>query len=196
MGIDRITYRSAQLCEELSIKPSTLRKWALLLQDAGHKFRHDAHGRRIYDDADLALMREFQKLKAINGATVTSAAKDAVSTLNSRQSVRTAPDIAGENLPAIPNEDLLLALQKLSQDNEEIKQDYRQLKQDYTELLQILKETHGIVARLEQYEENKELALHQSLAAIEENTRKKDVAEVAPVKRSWLDKLMGRNGAE
>ncbi|WP_214738359.1 MerR family transcriptional regulator [Exiguobacterium sp. s162] len=189
MGIDRTTYKSAQLCDELQIKPSTLRKWALLLQDAGHKFRHDTHGRRIYDDADLALMREFQKLKAMGGATVTSAAKDAVSTLNSRQSVRTATDIAGENLPAIPNEDLLLALQKLSQDNEE-------LKRQNAEQLQLMNSMSERIARLEQYEENKELALQQSLAAIEENTRKKDVAEVAPTKRSWLDKLMGRNGAE
>lgn len=189
MGIDRITYRSAQLCDELQIKPSTLRKWALLLQDAGHKFRHDAHGRRIYDDADLALMREYQKLKAINGATVTSAAKDAVSTLNSRQSVRTAPDIAGENLPAIPNEDLLLALQKLAQE-------IRQRDEKIERLESKLDDVYEIVALLKQNEENKELALQQSLAAIEENTRKKDVAEVAPVKRSWLDKLMGRNGAE
>lgn len=189
MGIDRTTYKSAELCDELQIKPSTLRKWALLLQDAGHKFRHDTHGRRIYDDADLALMREFQKLKAMGGATVTSAARDAVSTLNSRQSVRTAPDIAGENLPVIPNEDLLLALQKLSQDNEE-------LKRQNAEQLQLMNSMSERIARLEQYEENKELALQQSLAAIEENTRKKDVAEVAPTKRSWIDKLLGRGDSE
>ncbi|WP_230872779.1 hypothetical protein [Exiguobacterium sp. SRB7LM] len=92
-------------------------------------------------------------------------------------------------MPAIPNEDLLLALQKLSQDNEE-------LKRQNAEQLQLMNSMSERIARLEQYEENKELALQQSLAAIEENTRKKDVAEVAPVKRSWLDKLMGRNGAD
>lgn len=185
MGIDRITYKSAELCDELQIKPSTLRKWALLLQDAGHKFRHDAHGRRIYDDADLALMREYQKLKAINGATVTSAAKDAVSTLNSRQSVRTAPDVASDNLPAIPNEDLLLALQKLSQDNEE-------LKRQNAEQLDVMNAILERIALLEQREKDRQDAEEQRLLAIEEPINSEDVADVAPTKRSWLDRLMGR----
>lgn len=185
MGIDRITYKSAELCDELQIKPSTLRKWALLLQDAGHKFRHDAHGRRIYDDADLALMREYQKLKAINGATVTSAAKDAVSTLNSRQSVRTAPDIAGDNLPAISGDELIFALQKLAQDNEE-------LKKQNAEQLDVMNAILERIALLEQREKDRQDAEEQRLLAIEEPINSEDVADVAPVKRSWLDKLMGR----
>lgn len=189
MGIDRITYKSAELCEELSIKPSTLRKWALLLQDAGHKFRHDAHGRRIYDDADLALMREYQKLKAINGATVTSAAKDAVATLNSRQSVRTATDVAGDNLPAIPNEELLLALQKLAQE-------IRQRDEKIERLESKLDDVYEIVARIEQRDKDRQSAEEQRLLTNQQPNDSEDVAEVAPTKRSWLDKLMGRNGAE
>lgn len=185
MGIDRITYKSADLCDELHIKPSTLRKWALLLQDAGHKFRHDEHGRRIYDDADLALMREFQKLKAMGGATVTSAAKDAVSTINSRQSVRTAPDIAGDNLPAISGDELIFALQKLAQDNEE-------LKKQNAKQLDVMNEILERIALLEQREKDRQDAEEQRLLAIEEPINSEDVADVAPTKRSWLDRLMGR----
>lgn len=47
----------------LKIKPSTLRKYALLLQNSGYTYQKNSQGHRWYSDTDIAVLRKLITLK-------------------------------------------------------------------------------------------------------------------------------------
>lgn len=47
----------------LKIQPSTLRKYALLLQDVGYTFQRNSQGHRWYSDIDITVLRKIITLK-------------------------------------------------------------------------------------------------------------------------------------
>ena len=51
----------------LNIKPSTLRKYSLLLEQSGYTFQKNAQGHRWYTDTDLMALRKFITLKDSSG---------------------------------------------------------------------------------------------------------------------------------
>ncbi|MGE6370968.1 MerR family transcriptional regulator [Planococcus kocurii] len=61
----------------LKIKPSTLRKYSLLLEQSGYLFKKNAQGHRWYSDTDLAALRKFITLKDSSGMNLEDSA-DAV----------------------------------------------------------------------------------------------------------------------
>ena len=61
----------------LNIKPSTLRKYSLLLEQSGYSFKKNAQGHRWYSDTDLMALRKFITLKDSSGMTLEDSA-DAV----------------------------------------------------------------------------------------------------------------------
>lgn len=61
----------------LKIKPSTLRKYSLLLEQSGYLFKKNAQGHRWYTDTDLMALRKFITLKDSSGMTLEDSA-DAV----------------------------------------------------------------------------------------------------------------------
>ena len=61
----------------LNIKPSTLRKYSLLLEQSGYSFKKNAQGHRWYSDTDLMALRKFITLKDSSGMNLEDSA-DAV----------------------------------------------------------------------------------------------------------------------
>lgn len=61
----------------LKIKPSTLRKYSLLLEQSGYLFKKNAQGHRWYSDTDLTALRKFITLKDSSGMNLEDSA-DAV----------------------------------------------------------------------------------------------------------------------
>lgn len=58
----------------LKIKPSTLRKYSLLLEQSGYAFKKNAHGHRWFDDTDIAALRKFITFKDSGGMTLEESA--------------------------------------------------------------------------------------------------------------------------
>lgn len=59
----------------LDIKPSTLRKYSLLLEQSGYLFKKNAQGHRWYTDTDLLALRKFITLKDSSGMTLEDSAE-------------------------------------------------------------------------------------------------------------------------
>lgn len=70
----------------LNIKPSTLRKYSLLLEQSGYTFKKNAQGHRWYSDTDLMALRKFITLKDSSGMTLEDSA-DAVFLWSKAESV-------------------------------------------------------------------------------------------------------------
>lgn len=70
----------------LNIKPSTLRKYSLLLEQSGYLFKKNAQGHRWYTDTDLMALRKFITLKDSSGMTLEDSA-DAVFLWSKSESV-------------------------------------------------------------------------------------------------------------
>jgi biotin operon repressor len=48
----------------LEIKESTLRKYALMLEDAGYKFHKNEYGHRMYFESDVIVLRKLLDIKS------------------------------------------------------------------------------------------------------------------------------------
>ena len=67
------------LCTLLSIKESTLRKYALLLKDAGYQFHVNEKGQRGYFNRDVIVFKRFLEVKNNRDMTLEQAANAVVS---------------------------------------------------------------------------------------------------------------------
>lgn len=181
---NEFTYSSADVCEKLDIKSSTLRKWALLLQEAGYRFNYDTNGKRIYSDRDLTLFRFFIEART-PGVTVVKAAKTAVER-HKKQATKVeksegVTDVASEfpekNIPTSVSLDPMT-------------------KELLAGLVMEIRALRTEVAGLKQEINEGRTATEESLKAIEEKSSAAATTDITPVKRSWLDKLLGRDGAE
>lgn len=56
-------YSPADVATQLKIKESTLRKYSLLLEEAGIKFRRNSQNQRWYNDNDVIALRKLVTLK-------------------------------------------------------------------------------------------------------------------------------------
>ena len=67
----------------LKIKPSTLRKYALLLQTNGYTYQKNSQGHRWYSDTDIAVLRKLITLKDSTDMNLESSAEAACLWVNS-----------------------------------------------------------------------------------------------------------------
>lgn len=56
------TYMAHEVADILGVSTSALRKWSPSLERAGYRFIRDEHGRRIYQERDLAALRRMREL--------------------------------------------------------------------------------------------------------------------------------------
>lgn len=74
-----ILMTAGDVCTLLSIKESTLRKYALILQDAGYHFHTNSKGQRGYYDRDVTVLRRFLEIKKSPDMTLEQSANAVLS---------------------------------------------------------------------------------------------------------------------
>ena len=86
---NQILMKAGDVCTLLSIKESTLRKYALILQDAGYHFHTNSKGQRGYFDKDVTVLRRFLEIKKTPDMTLEQSANAVLSWVEqSNMSVR------------------------------------------------------------------------------------------------------------
>ncbi|EMI11253.1 hypothetical protein [Anoxybacillus gonensis] len=71
----QILMSPSDVCTLLGIKESTLRKYALILQDAGYKFHVNEKGQRGYFEKDVIVLKRFLEIKQSRDMTLEQAAE-------------------------------------------------------------------------------------------------------------------------
>ncbi len=69
----QILMEPSDVCALLGIKEPTLRKYALILQDAGYKFHVNDKGQRGYFERDVIVLKRFMEIKQSNDMTLEQA---------------------------------------------------------------------------------------------------------------------------
>lgn len=189
---------SAEVCKIFEIKPSTLRKWAVLFANAGYEFHKDEHGRRHYRDSDIALFHRFVALKMRGEISMEKAANQVISEFKASKE---SPDISGSDTELIRHDDRYLSdirsivSEELAMHNQELKEQFdekmRLQQAGYEASLRVLlNEIHELK------EQNTKLLELQGSAPADQPEDSADIAEEvadsAPVKRSWWDRLRGK----
>jgi DNA-binding transcriptional MerR regulator len=75
MNEGQILMGPSDVCALLGIKESTLRKYALILQDAGYKFHVNDKGQRGYFQNDVIVLKRFMEIKQSSDMTLEQAAE-------------------------------------------------------------------------------------------------------------------------
>jgi DNA-binding transcriptional MerR regulator len=70
----KILMTPGDVCTLVGIKESTLRKYALILQDAGYHFHTNSKGQRGYYDNDVTVIRRFIDVKKASDMTLEQSA--------------------------------------------------------------------------------------------------------------------------
>ncbi|WP_047794709.1 MerR family transcriptional regulator [Exiguobacterium sp. JLM-2] len=188
---DEFSYSSAEICELFNIKSSTLRKWALLLQEAGHRFTYDNHGKRIYHDRDVTLLHVFVAARR-PGVTVQQAAKTAVEQ-QKRQAKKIVKDEGVTDVTDIVTRD----------GGDKVVTTDPAVMEVLTSLVTEVRELRAEIAELKQLENDRQLAIeHQSKPELERSENDQNAvitddevaeeAEQATVKRSWWERITGK----
>lgn len=55
-------YFSKQVCEDLNLTASTLRRWSIAFESKGYQFEKNEKGQRIYFERDYRIIREYKRL--------------------------------------------------------------------------------------------------------------------------------------
>ena len=80
MDID-ILYSPSEVCEQIKVKDSTLRKYVIILEGAGYKFSRNKKGHRQYTDKDIIILKRFIAASQEPGIRLETAAEQIVSTV-------------------------------------------------------------------------------------------------------------------
>lgn len=68
-------YTTKQVADNLKIVTSTLRKWCLLLEQAGYKFERNEKNQRMFFDSDMLALRNLKELTQQEGMSLENAVK-------------------------------------------------------------------------------------------------------------------------
>lgn len=186
---------SAEVCKIFEIKPSTLRKWAVLFANAGYEFHKDDHGRRHYRDSDIALFHRFVALKMRGEISMEKAANQVISEFKASQE---SPDISGSDTDLIRHDDRYLSdIERII--SEQLKAHKQELKEQFDEQIRLQQAGYEASLRVllnevhELKEQNAKLLELQAPAPVDQPEDSGDIAvEETPAKRSWWDRLTGK----
>lgn len=189
---------SAEVCKIFEIKPSTLRKWAVLFANAGYEFHKDENGRRHYRDSDIALFHRFVALKMRGEISIEKAANQVISEFNASKE---SPDISGSDTELSRHDDRYLGdIERII--SEQLKAHKQELKEQFDEQIRLQQAGYEASLRVllnevhELKEQNAKLLELQAPAPADQPEDSGDiaeeVAEQSPVKRSWWDRLTGK----
>lgn len=180
----------AEVATVLSISPSTLRKYSLLLEEYGVTFKRNAKNSRQYGESDVMAFERFITLIKTDSVTLESAAYAVASSLKSvpdetdesgvmhSGTERHDGDIAGVTLNEVRK------LQEEVRQQQEIIDGFRiaQEKRD-AYFVQILEELSGEIQRLRE---------QQALPEPEEIPEEPPAPEPEPVKKGFFARIFGK----
>lgn len=186
---------SAEVCKIFEIKPSTLRKWAVLFANAGYEFHKDEHGRRHYRDSDIALFHRFVALKMRGEISMEKAANQVISEFKDSKE---SPDIASSDTELVRHDDRYIGdierviFEQLSAHEQRLTERFdEQLRLQQAGYEASLRVLLNKVNKLE--EQNAKLLELQAPAPADQSENSGDIAEEeTPAKRSWWDKIIGK----
>lgn len=91
-------YNSSDVASLLKIQDSTLRKYALMLEEAGYKFHKNEHGQRGFFEKDVITLKKLIQIKKRPDMTLKQACNALMTTVNSESvSVSATSDITLQN---------------------------------------------------------------------------------------------------
>lgn len=189
---------SAEVCKIFEIKPSTLRKWAVLFANAGYEFYKDENGRRHYRDSDIALFHRFVALKMRGEISMEKAANQVISEFNTSKE---SPDISSGDTELVRHNDRYLSdIERIVA--EQLNAHEQRLTERFDEQIRLQQAGYEASLRVllnevhELKEQNAKLLELQAPAHADQEEDSGDiseeVADSAPVKRSWWDRLTGK----
>jgi DNA-binding transcriptional MerR regulator len=155
------------VCALLGIKESTLRKYALILQDAGYKFHVNDKGQRGYFERDVIVLKRFMEIKQSRDMTLEQAAEAvmawvqqsniAVSVIEKKQeSDRYNDDIKTlKEMVAQQNELLKELMLKLDEQQKYIDENLKKRDELLVQSLKESMETRKMIAAAKEEEEKK-----------------------------------------
>lgn len=116
-------YWTREVAELLGVKEGTIRKYARLLEDRGYNFHRNDHDQRGFFDKDVIILRKIQELSKSKSMTLDDAANAIISMNQPNSLVPITPPVTDENTHHITRyENVMEALQTLTQENSELKQ--------------------------------------------------------------------------
>ncbi|MCU5667631.1 MerR family transcriptional regulator [Bacillus cereus] len=151
-------YWTREVAELLGVKEGTIRKYARLLEDRGYNFHRNDHDQRGFFDKDVIILRKIQELSKSKSMTLDDAANAIISMNPPNSLVPITPPVTEENTHHITRyENIMEALQTLTQENGELKQILGVISEEIVEQKKLLQEQSKQIEQLHvELKENKQ----------------------------------------
>lgn len=167
---NQILMNPGDVCTLLSIKESTLRKYALILQDAGYHFHTNGKGQRGYYDNDVTVLRRFLEIKKSSDMTLEQSANAVMSWVE--QSNMSLRDISKDQENERYNDDIKSMKETIEQQNVLLQELMKKMDQQQKYIDQRLEERdQKLIESLRQSQEERKVLLE--IAAAHEEEKKK-----------------------
>ncbi|WP_404467343.1 MerR family transcriptional regulator [Planococcus rifietoensis] len=146
----------SEVCKQLNISPSTLRKYSLRFESEGILFKRNKSNSRIYTVTEVAALRESMTVTKSGDITFENAVREAAeglkgaSTITSENGVTSTPPRRHDDVATAV---ILKKLEDLEEENRSLKEEMRKRDSLFVEVLEEMKH------KLDRIEENqKQLA--------------------------------------
>lgn len=146
----------SEVCKQLNISPSTLRKYSLRFESEGILFKRNKSNSRIYTVTEVAALRESMTVTKSGDITFENAVREAVEGLKGASTI--TPENGVTSTPPRRHDDVATAvilkkLEDLEEENRSLKEEMRKRDSLFVEVLEEMKH------KLDRIEENqKQLA--------------------------------------
>lgn len=167
-------YNAGDVAALLKVKESTLRKYSLILEEAGYSFYKNEHGQRGFYDRDVIALRRFVEIKNNPDMTLKQAA-------NALMSWVKESDVTGVDTTEVATQDSY---------NSRYIEEITELKEVVNKQTEMI---HTLMKRLDQQEERtnqRDKHLMESLREIQETKRL--IAAAAEEKKSLWQRLFSK----
>lgn len=139
-------YNSSDVASLLKIQDSTLRKYALMLEEAGYKFHKNEHGQRGFFEKDVITLKKLIQIKKRPDMTLKQACNALMTTVNSESvSVSATSDITLQNrdniiaeFQEIVSNEIKKALHDQQEFNQKLLHEFRKQSEQINRLVDIV----------------------------------------------------------
>lgn len=141
----------SEVCKQLNISPSTLRKYSLRFESEGILFKRNKSNSRIYTVTEVAALRESMTVTKSGDITFENAVREAVEGLKGASTI--TPENGVTSTPPRRHDDVATAvilkkLEDLEEENRSLKEEMRKRDSLFVEVLEEMKH------KLDRIEEN------------------------------------------